>query len=100
MVDIDNFKRVNDRFGHAVGDAVLIAEAKEIQQLVRQEDILARYGGKAKVFKYFKGLFLLSIIDDEVRNLTFFKREWKIEGFTRDDFYCFLHWAKRFVPDR
>lgn len=46
MVDIDYFKKINDRFGHAVGDAVLVAVAKEIQKLVRQEDILARYGGE------------------------------------------------------
>jgi diguanylate cyclase (GGDEF)-like protein len=46
MVDIDDFKKINDHFGHAVGDAVLVAVAKEIQKLVRQEDVLARYGGE------------------------------------------------------
>ena len=46
MVDIDHFKRVNDRAGHAVGDAVLRIVAASIQRVIRPEDVLARYGGE------------------------------------------------------
>jgi diguanylate cyclase (GGDEF)-like protein len=46
MVDIDHFKRVNDRFGHDVGDAVLRAVAGVIAGAVRDDDVPARYGGE------------------------------------------------------
>jgi diguanylate cyclase (GGDEF)-like protein len=46
MLDIDNFKVVNDTFGHTIGDQVLIELAKVCQSGVRQVDILARYGGE------------------------------------------------------
>ncbi|MEO8229297.1 MAG: sensor domain-containing diguanylate cyclase [Chloroflexota bacterium] len=46
MVDLDHFKRVNDRFGHDVGDAVLRAVARVIAGAVRDDDVPARYGGE------------------------------------------------------
>lgn len=46
MIDIDHFKRCNDTFGHAAGDAVLSAVAKYMLSLVRGEDMLCRYGGE------------------------------------------------------
>ena len=47
MVDVDHFKRVNDRFGHAVGDVVLARIAKEISRSIRRPgDFAARYGGE------------------------------------------------------
>ena len=46
MVDIDHFKILNDRFGHATGDRVLRAVATAIGQAVRAEDTPARYGGE------------------------------------------------------
>jgi diguanylate cyclase (GGDEF)-like protein len=46
MVDIDHFKILNDRFGHATGDRVLRAVAKAIAGAVRDEDTPARYGGE------------------------------------------------------
>lgn len=46
MVDIDNFKAVNDRFGHDVGDAVLKATAQAISGTLRGEDQVARLGGE------------------------------------------------------
>ncbi|OGT50667.1 MAG: hypothetical protein A3E84_00075 [Gammaproteobacteria bacterium RIFCSPHIGHO2_12_FULL_42_13] len=44
-IDIDNFKIVNDTFGHIVGDSVLKEVAKKLISLVRQTDFLARFGG-------------------------------------------------------
>jgi diguanylate cyclase (GGDEF)-like protein len=46
MLDIDHFKRVNDTYGHAAGDAVLKAFATAIVELVRPDDLFARYGGE------------------------------------------------------
>jgi diguanylate cyclase (GGDEF)-like protein len=45
MLDVDNFKSINDTRGHATGDAVLTEVALRVSQTVRQEDIVARYGG-------------------------------------------------------
>ena len=46
MVDIDRFKRFNDRFGHLVGDKVLVEVAKTIKNSIRETDVAARYGGE------------------------------------------------------
>lgn len=45
ILDLDNFKEVNDRHGHLVGDEVLQRVAVTIRKHVRQHDIVARYGG-------------------------------------------------------
>jgi diguanylate cyclase (GGDEF)-like protein len=46
LMDIDYFKRINDKLGHAGGDAVLKAFAEACRQVVRDEDTLARWGGE------------------------------------------------------
>lgn len=45
MLDLDNFKFVNDRFGHAAGDDVLGNVARELRAHIRQPDQIGRYGG-------------------------------------------------------
>ena len=45
MVDVDHFKGINDAWGHAVGDKVLIALAEAIKGSLRSADLVARYGG-------------------------------------------------------
>jgi two-component system cell cycle response regulator len=46
MLDVDHFKRVNDNWGHAAGDAVLRELAQRIESEVRGSDVAARYGGE------------------------------------------------------
>ncbi len=45
LVDLDNFKEVNDTYGHTRGDEVLRSVGQTLLQLARKEDIVARYGG-------------------------------------------------------
>jgi diguanylate cyclase (GGDEF)-like protein len=44
-IDLDRFKKINDRYGHSVGDAVLAKSAERIRRRLRDQDCFARYGG-------------------------------------------------------
>ncbi len=46
MIDADHFKEVNDRFGHQVGDSVLVEIAELIRQGIRKTDYAGRWGGE------------------------------------------------------
>ncbi|MDH4945475.1 sensor domain-containing diguanylate cyclase [Sulfurimonas sp. C5] len=46
FLDMDNFKHINDKYGHSVGDEVLKRVAEILQQHVRQTDVVARWGGE------------------------------------------------------
>lgn len=46
VIDIDHFKTINDRFGHAVGDQVLSEVARRLESLVRPHDLCVRLGGE------------------------------------------------------
>ncbi|MDQ1627708.1 MAG: hypothetical protein QOI54_1452 [Actinomycetota bacterium] len=59
FVDLDGFKRVNDTFGHDVGDEVLVEIARRLVDRVRSCDTLARYGGDEYV------MLLVELIDAE-----------------------------------
>jgi diguanylate cyclase (GGDEF)-like protein len=52
ICDIDNFKQINDRFSHQVGDQVLVQVAQIFKEAIRESDTMARYGGEE-----FVGLF-------------------------------------------
>ncbi len=60
IVDLDHFKDINDRYGHAVGDAVLCAVADQLRLNTRKEDFLARIGGEEF------GIFLVGMDSLEV----------------------------------
>jgi diguanylate cyclase (GGDEF)-like protein len=46
LVDIDHFKHINDGHGHAAGDVVLVEVARRLQQVVRADDLVVRWGGE------------------------------------------------------
>lgn len=52
LLDMDNFKDINDRFGHHVGDRVLHSFAQRVTQEFRQHDLSARYGGEEFVLMF------------------------------------------------
>jgi diguanylate cyclase (GGDEF)-like protein len=58
MIDIDHFKRFNDTYGHAAGDAVLRTVGQYVMSLTRGEDIFCRYGGEE---------FVLIMVDTTAR---------------------------------
>jgi len=45
FLDLDRFKQINDTLGHAVGDTILVEVAKRLKTLLKNKDIIARYGG-------------------------------------------------------
>jgi len=45
MIDIDGFKKINDQFGHVIGDEALVDTAEILKKSLRTNDFLARYGG-------------------------------------------------------
>ena len=63
LLDADHFKRINDRYGHAVGDRVLVELAARIRGELDEEDLLARWGGEEFV------VLLVGVrTDTELRN--------------------------------
>ena len=55
LLDLDGFKKVNDTFGHVIGDAVLQETTKRLQKIIEPDDLLARLGGDVFVM-LFKGV--------------------------------------------
>ncbi|WP_027881180.1 tetratricopeptide repeat-containing diguanylate cyclase [Meiothermus rufus] len=63
IADVDDFKQINDRFSHAVGDVVLRTVARLLRQACRETDLVARYGGEEFV------LLFLEASQEQARNV-------------------------------
>ena len=50
MIDIDHFKRINDKYGHQAGDQILKSVVGVVKSQLRESDIFARYGGKNSLY--------------------------------------------------
>jgi len=61
MIDFDNFKRINDRYGHVTGDRVLNTFSEISRKIIRSGDIIGRYGGEEFIF-VFMGADLISAV--------------------------------------
>ena len=46
LIDVDHFKEINDRHGHAAGDSVLVAIARRLERVLRERDLVVRWGGE------------------------------------------------------
>ncbi|WP_027467858.1 GGDEF domain-containing protein [Deefgea rivuli] len=62
IIDLDDFKQINDKFTHLVGDQVLIHVTNLTKAVLRESDILVRYGGEE---------FLLLLVDTDVRGASY-----------------------------
>lgn len=69
VVDMDHFKRVNDRFGHSTGDAVLAAAASALRAATTESDFVFRYGGEEFVaFVGATSSHALMTVGERIRN--------------------------------
>ena len=78
MVDIDNFKRVNDTYGHPVGDRVIKSLSRLLKQRLRASDLIGRYGGEE---------FAVVLVDADAAAAT------KVLDTIRNDFSQLRHMA-------
>ncbi|MEO7908095.1 MAG: sensor domain-containing diguanylate cyclase [Roseiflexaceae bacterium] len=69
LLDLDDFKQVNDRFGHSVGDVVLQSVTKLLWEALRQEDSIFRYGGEefAVLLRSVSDTKMVAIIAERLR---------------------------------
>ena len=68
IIDLDNFKQVNDQYGHLFGDTVLTRVAREIEKMFRNQDIVARIGGD-EFLVLMRGVSDRSLLENRCRQL-------------------------------
>ncbi|MEK6734095.1 MAG: diguanylate cyclase [Pseudomonadota bacterium] len=66
IIDIDNFKNINDNFGHLEGDKVLQQVAQTISENIREDDLLARFGGEEFILALKTNLTTARLIADRI----------------------------------
>ena len=70
MCDIDNFKEINDKYGHSIGDKILVEISKTMSSTIRSNDIICRYGGDE-----FTILFRECKLSDIVKRIEYLKNK-------------------------
>ncbi len=68
IIDLDDFKKINDRFGHRFGDTVLTQVSREIRRLFRPQDIIGRIGGD-EFMVLMRGVDRREVVEDRCRRL-------------------------------
>ena len=68
IIDLDDFKKINDRFGHRFGDTVLTQVSREIRRLFRPQDIVGRIGGD-EFLVLMRGVDRRDVVEDRCRRL-------------------------------
>jgi diguanylate cyclase len=85
LLDLDNFKRLNDTHGHAAGDEALIHLVRVVKQTLRSIDVIARYGGEEFVI-----IMPETELDEAAQAMTRVQRELTKHFFTTDDKRLFI----------
>lgn len=85
LLDVDNFKRLNDQLGHQTGDEALKFLARRVGECLRPVDVVARYGGEEFVV-----LLPDTPADEGQQALTRLQRTLSAEFFTHDDKKVFI----------
>ncbi len=68
LFDIDNFKKINDTYGHSAGDEVLKQVAETVRNCIRKDDVFARWGGEEFViFFKFTNIRAALVIAEKIR---------------------------------
>ena len=68
MIDMDNFKEINDVYGHIVGDEILIEFANTLKALTRQDDVVCRLGGD-EFMVFLKDVSVHSVVVEKVEQI-------------------------------
>lgn len=85
MLDLDNFKKLNDTHGHAAGDEALIHVVRIVKQTLRSIDMIARYGGEE-----FLIVMPETSLEEAARAMTRVQRELTTHFFTANDQRLFI----------
>lgn len=96
FIDLDNFKIINDTYGHYIGDLVLRSVCEKLYSILEKENILARFGGDEFIIiiENIKDLYKVNLILDNVINE--FKKPLKIDN---KDIYCTFSVGVSVYPD-
>lgn len=68
IIDVDDFKSINDTFGHLFGDSILVDLSQEMQDLFRSNDVVGRIGGDEFIV-YLRGLKHLSHVENKAKDI-------------------------------
>lgn len=82
LIDVDNFKKINDTMGHAFGDEVLRNLGMRLKSLYRATDIIGRIGGDEFIV-FLKDIHDMGVIERETRKLETFFRDFEVGEYTK-----------------